>query len=119
MLPEWPMPKISVSLTEEHARVVEDAVASGDYGSSSEVIREALRDWRTKRTLGRLWDEGLASGPADPDETIEDMRRVARLVRSERFAAEARRQSALVAASPHEADDQAFVDAIAAEPEQP
>ena len=33
-------------------------------------------------------------------------------VRSPEFAAEARRQSALVAASPQEADDQAFIDAI-------
>jgi hypothetical protein len=33
-------------------------------------------------------------------------------VRAPEFAAEAHRQSALAAASPHEADDQAFVDAI-------
>lgn len=32
-------------------------------------------------------------------------------VRSTAFKAEASRQSALVAASPHEADDQAFIDA--------
>lgn len=32
--------------------------------------------------------------------------------RSKRFAAEAHRQSRLVASSPHEAADQAFVDAI-------
>jgi hypothetical protein len=33
-------------------------------------------------------------------------------VRAPGFAAEAHRQSALAAASPHEAEDQAFVDAI-------
>jgi hypothetical protein len=33
-------------------------------------------------------------------------------VNSPHFAAEARRQSALIAASPHEKEDQAFVDAI-------
>ncbi|MGI8949408.1 MAG: antitoxin MazE family protein [Ornithinimicrobium sp.] len=33
-------------------------------------------------------------------------------VRAPEFAAEAHRQSALAAASPHEAEDQAFVDAI-------
>lgn len=33
-------------------------------------------------------------------------------VRAPGFAAEAHRQSALAATSPHEADDQAFVDAI-------
>jgi antitoxin ParD1/3/4 len=65
--------KMSISLTEEHARLVKDAVASGDYASSSEVIREALRDWKTKRLLGQLWDEGLASGRSEPGETIEDI----------------------------------------------
>ncbi len=35
-------------------------------------------------------------------------------VRTEAFKAEASRQSALVASSPHEADDQAFVDAASA-----
>jgi len=35
-------------------------------------------------------------------------------VRSPEFAAEARRQSLLIAASPQEADDQAFVDSISA-----
>lgn len=33
-------------------------------------------------------------------------------VRSPEFAAEARRQSLIVAASPHEAADQAFIDAV-------
>jgi antitoxin ParD1/3/4 len=46
--------KISISLTEEHARMLDDAVASGDYASPSEVIREALRDWRAKRVLAQL-----------------------------------------------------------------
>ena len=70
--------KISISLTEEHARLLNEAVASGDYASSSEVIREALRDWRSKQLLGRLWDEGIASGRADERETIEDIKQAAR-----------------------------------------
>ncbi len=70
--------KISVSLTAQQARMVDDAVTSGDYASSSEVIREALRDWRAKRLLGQLWDQGLAGGPADPDETIDDIKQAAR-----------------------------------------
>ena len=65
--------KISVSLTDEHAEVIRDAVASGDYASSSEVIREALRDWRTKRTIGRLWDAGVTSGRDDSTDTIDDI----------------------------------------------
>jgi antitoxin ParD1/3/4 len=37
------MPTMNVSLTEEIADFVEDEVASGDYVSASEVVREALR----------------------------------------------------------------------------
>lgn len=52
------------------AATVRAAVSSGEYASSSEVIREALRDWKLKRSLrqqrieelGQLWDEG-SSGP--------------------------------------------------------
>lgn len=70
--------KISISLTDEHARLVSEAVASGDYASSSEVIREALRDWRGKRLLGRLWDEGVGSGRAAEGETIAEIKQAAR-----------------------------------------
>ena len=63
--------KISVALTPEMAAFVRDAVKTGEYASSSEVIREALRDWNRKRILRqeeinqarRLWNEGLKSGP--------------------------------------------------------
>lgn len=66
--------KISVALTPELAATVRQAVASGDYASTSEVIREALRDWQRQRAvdealtleLRRLWQEGIASGPAEP-----------------------------------------------------
>jgi antitoxin ParD1/3/4 len=40
---ESAMPTMNVSLTEEIADFVEDEVASGDYVSASEVVREALR----------------------------------------------------------------------------
>ena len=63
--------KISVALTPEMVTFVRDAVESGEYASSSEVIREALRDWKQKRLLQlqnidelrRLWQEGIDSGP--------------------------------------------------------
>ncbi|MEC4817089.1 MAG: type II toxin-antitoxin system ParD family antitoxin [Scytonema sp. PMC 1069.18] len=63
--------KISIALTPEMAAFVRDAVESGEYASSSEVIREALRDWKQKRLvqeqqiseLRRLWQEGIDSGP--------------------------------------------------------
>ena len=70
--------KLSVALTPEMARMVRDAVAGGDYASASEVIREALRDWKTKRLFGQLWDEGLASGRAEATEDIEAIKAAAR-----------------------------------------
>ncbi|HEY8026619.1 MAG TPA: type II toxin-antitoxin system ParD family antitoxin [Burkholderiaceae bacterium] len=62
--------KVSIALTFDMASVVREAVASGEYASSSEVVRDALRDWKLKRSLRRaeiehlrgLWEEGLASG---------------------------------------------------------
>ena len=64
--------KLSVTLTPEMAGMVRRAVDGGEYASTSEVIREALREWKLRRTgrddaieeLRRLWDEGVSSGPA-------------------------------------------------------
>jgi antitoxin ParD1/3/4 len=49
--------------------LVRAAVESGDYASTSEVIREALREWKGRREMRgeaieevrRLWREGQAS----------------------------------------------------------
>lgn len=62
--------KVSVALTADMAAVMREAVESGEYASNSEVVREALRDWKLKRSLQqqeieelrRLWREGLSSG---------------------------------------------------------
>jgi len=70
--------KLSISLTDEHAHLLQEAVESGDYASSSEVIREALREWKARRLLGRMWDEGIASGPADPGSGMGDIKAEAR-----------------------------------------
>jgi antitoxin ParD1/3/4 len=64
--------KISITVTREQHEKIKAAVDRGDYASTSEVIRAALREWELKEELrriegeriGRLWDEGLASGPA-------------------------------------------------------
>jgi antitoxin ParD1/3/4 len=63
--------KMSIALTPELAAAVREAVANGEYVSSSEVVREALRDWQTRRALHqkeleelrRVWQEGIDSGP--------------------------------------------------------
>ena len=60
--------KISIALPAEMVAIVRGAVASGEYASSSEVVRDALRDWKHKRSLRqqgvaelrRLWQEALS-----------------------------------------------------------
>jgi antitoxin ParD1/3/4 len=73
--------KRCISMTNEHAKAIDEAVASGDYASASEVVRDALLYWKAKRLVGQLWDEGIASGIADPNETMDDLKRAARLER--------------------------------------
>ena len=63
--------KVSVALTPDMVAEVRAAVEGGDYGSISEVVRDALRDWRLRRKiesleteeLRRLIAEGIDSGP--------------------------------------------------------
>ena len=45
------MERITITLTPEMAQAVRGAVETGEYASNSEIIREALRDWRHKRAL--------------------------------------------------------------------
>jgi antitoxin ParD1/3/4 len=64
--------KISIALTPDLASLVRRAVDDGNYASTSEVIREALRDWKNKQNLNgqkaqelrTLWQEGIDSGSA-------------------------------------------------------
>lgn len=70
--------KLSIALTPELANLVRVAVDSGDYASSSEVVREALRDWKLRREhddqlraaklvqLRQDIQDGIASGSAGP-----------------------------------------------------
>jgi antitoxin ParD1/3/4 len=48
---------------------VRSAVSAGEYASSSEIVREALRDWRHKRALRQRELEELR---ADVRRGIED-----------------------------------------------
>ncbi len=64
--------KVSVALTSEQIAALRAAVNAGEYATTSEVVREAIRDWQLKRELQQddirrlrqLWQEGLASGSA-------------------------------------------------------
>jgi antitoxin ParD1/3/4 len=77
--------KISVALTPEINELVQQAVASGEYATSSEVVREALREWKMRRVLRQheraelqqLWAEGLKSGPG----RFQDMEAIKREAR--------------------------------------
>lgn len=51
--------KISVALPRQMLAEVKSAVETGEYASSSEVIRDALRDWGLKRSLQKQGIEQL------------------------------------------------------------
>jgi antitoxin ParD1/3/4 len=66
--------KVSVALSPELLAIAKEAVESGQYASTSEVIREALREWSLRKPLReaeierlrKAWQEGLDSGPGTP-----------------------------------------------------
>ncbi len=62
--------RLTITLTSEMAASIKGAVDQGDYASSSDVIREALRDWTMKRTLQV---EALAALQADIDKGLADL----------------------------------------------
>ena len=43
--------KVSVALTGEQVAALKAAVATGEYATTSEIVREALRDWQFEREL--------------------------------------------------------------------
>ena len=72
--------KISVSLPQEMTAIMKDAVSTGAYASTSEIVRDALRDWQQKqferdiviKKYRKMVDDALASGPL-LDYSIEDI----------------------------------------------
>ena len=81
--------KISVALTPDLASMVRGAVDNGYYASTSELIREALRDWKKKQTLRGLWQEGIDSGSAG----VLDMAEI-KLEANKRYAREHKKPKA-------------------------
>ena len=59
--------RLTITLTPELTETIKAAVSDGDYASGSEVIREALRDWKTKRAIRQ---EELAALKADIDQAL-------------------------------------------------
>ena len=69
---------LSVELSEPMARIIDRAVAKGDYESSEDVVRDALRAWSFSRLprardddhLRQMIQEGIDSGPSIPAEDV-------------------------------------------------
>ena len=66
--------RLSIALPAPMAAAVRRVVEDGEYASTSEVIRDALRLWEARRQLHERdldllrhhWDAGKASGRAGP-----------------------------------------------------
>lgn len=77
--------KRSITLSSELATAVDEAVATGEYASASEVVRDALRLWKERRDLfgytveelRALIQEGIDSGPGRFS-SMEDIKKEAR-----------------------------------------
>jgi antitoxin ParD1/3/4 len=77
--------KISIALPPEMVSMVREAVEAGEYSSSSEVVREALREWSHKRSLRekgldelrRVWQQALEddSPGVSPHDVFERLER--------------------------------------------
>ena len=63
--------RLTITVPAEMASTIRQAVAGGEYASTSEVVREALRDWtrqqdaerRELETLRAAIKAGIDSGP--------------------------------------------------------
>lgn len=62
--------RLTITLPSDMAAVVKSAVADGDYASTSEVVREALRDWKLRRALHL---QELAALKADIEKGLTDL----------------------------------------------
>lgn len=70
--------RMTIAMPAEMAETLRQTVAGGEYASTSEVVREALRDWTRnrdteRRDLEALRDAiktGLESGPPIPAEDV-------------------------------------------------
>lgn len=61
--------RMTITLPAEMADALKSAVAAGQYASTSEVVREALREWTAKRQHG-----GMAALKKDIEQGMADLR---------------------------------------------
>ena len=73
-----PIERITVTMPHEMTADIKAAIATGEYASTSEVVRDALRQWqRSRREIA--WShqqlcaeiqKGIDSGPGEPAERV-------------------------------------------------
>jgi antitoxin ParD1/3/4 len=63
--------KISITLTPEMNRMIKKRVEAGEFGSTSELIREALRVWQRREEVHQ---ENLAAIRTHLQQAIDDPR---------------------------------------------
>jgi antitoxin ParD1/3/4 len=77
------MEKLSVEIPRDVNEIVEEAVASGEFASASEMVSSALTEWKSTRLihgytveeLRALVDEGEVSGdPIDGEEAFRQIK---------------------------------------------
>lgn len=62
---------IKVPLTQELSDALQSAIGTGEYATESEILLEALAEWRARRQeagllkaeIRQAWEAGVASGP--------------------------------------------------------
>lgn len=73
--------KISIALPSEMLTLVHDAVDTGEYASTSEVVRDALREWTIRRRsrqqgiadLRKMWGKAVKDKtPGVPADAVLD-----------------------------------------------
>jgi antitoxin ParD1/3/4 len=62
--------RLTITMPAEMAVTIKQAVEGGEYASTSEVVREALREWNARRQL--MLDE-LSALKADIDKGLADV----------------------------------------------
>ena len=62
--------RLTVAMPSDMAMLIKGAVGAGDYSTTSEVVREAIRDWKAKRAL-QLHD--YAALKAELDKGLADV----------------------------------------------
>lgn len=66
-MPTSTIERMTITMPADMAALIKQAVSGGDYASTSEVVREAMREWKAKRALQM---QEFASLKADIDKGL-------------------------------------------------